>query len=192
MRLARGIRLQFDFEPRRRGFARRMAAQVFGDEFGIVGVDEVGQAASEELAGIHHAREFGEARVRQLDAVAFDQHRFGHRLEQPPVDGLPLFARRALDLQSFDQAVDAAGDLASAALARMGREALGQVAAVGHGLHPLAEFAQAMDLAQTLQQRHGQHDRYGTQQNQREHHGVILRAGHVPVGRGHPRFSRVL
>ena len=169
-----------------------MAAQVFGDEFGVVGVDEVGQATAEELAGIRDARKFGEARVCQLDAVTLDQHRFGHRLEQPPVDGLPLFARRALDLQSFDQAVDPAGDLACAALACKRRKTLRQVAAVGHGLHPLAEFAQAMDLAQTLQQRHGQHDRYGTQQNQREHHGVILRAGHVPVGRGHPRTSRVL
>ena len=43
LRLARGIRLQFDLEPCRRCLARRMAAQVFGDEFGVVGMDEIGQ-----------------------------------------------------------------------------------------------------------------------------------------------------
>ncbi len=189
VRLASGIRLQFDLEPRRRGFARRVAAQVFGDEFGVVGVDEVGEPAAEQLAGIRHAREFREARVRELDAVALDQHRFVHRFEQPPVDALALFACRALDLQSLDQAVDAAGDLAGAALARMRREALGQVAAVGDGLQALAELAQALDFARTLQQRHGQHDRHGSQQDQREHHGVILRTGHVPVG---PRAAAFL
>ena len=40
----RGVRLQFDLEPRRRGLARGVAAQVFGDEFGIVGMHEVRRA----------------------------------------------------------------------------------------------------------------------------------------------------
>ncbi len=74
----------------------------------------------------------------------------------------------------------------------MRREALGQVAALRHGLHALAEFAQAPDLARTLQQRHGQPDRYGSQQDQREHQGVVLRTGHDPAGRGQPHSCTVL
>ena len=70
-----------------------------------------------------------------------------HGFEQAPIDGLAFDPGGAFDLQALDQAIDAAGEFASTALARVGREPLGKVPGVGNGLQALAEFAHAADLA---------------------------------------------
>jgi hypothetical protein len=174
---------QLDFESRGSGFAFEVPAQVFGDQLGVFGPHQVGEPPAKELARVRRAAQFGESRIGEFDAVALDQHRLVHRLEQATIQVFAFLACGTLCLQPLDQAIDALRDVTGAALARIRRETLGQVAAAGDRLYTLTQFAQPLDLARALQQGHGQRSRDGTQQDQRDRNGGHAQDWPCPLGR---------
>ncbi len=169
-----------------------MPAQVFVHQFGVLGANQFGQPAADELGRIRHAAEFGKAGIGQFDAVAFDQHGLVHRAEQAAIHAFTLVARRALLLQPLDQAIDALRDLAGAACRGVGGESLGEVAALGHGQDAFAEFAQPADFTSALRQGNRQHDCYGTQQDQRKRHDGHALDWPCPLGLCFPQPTEVL
>ncbi len=175
MLVSRTIGAEVDFQSLRRGLASEVPAQVLVHQFGVFGTHQFGQPAADELGRVRDAAEFGKAGIGEFDAVAFDEHCFVHGSEQAPVNAFALVARRALLLQPLDQAIDAFGNIGGAACSCVRRESLGEVAALGHGLHAFAEFAQPADFTRALHQGNRQRYRHGTQQDQRKRQD-----GHAP------------
>ena len=101
-------RMQLDFEPIEAGLARERTTQMFANEIGVVGMNEIRTSdAPTILAPSSGPDERGEAFVGEDDAVAMHGDRFVQSAEQPDQRALALADQQLLDRHLFEQSIGA-------------------------------------------------------------------------------------